>query len=179
VVFRNSFPGAWRHFESPAGADWRYCSCDGEAGTRGAGPIWRLWVPGRKIPSFCILWISVVRFNPSLAAAPFGPPITQPTASSVCRIRARSESRSVVAPGDLAARCSVSAMGRGFGSTPSLERITARSIRFCSSRICTQRDRVLLRLVCRCRKRRRRNGVSLRPHGVSAHDSAVRASFCR
>jgi Rubrerythrin len=33
-----------------------------------------------------------VRFKPSLAAAPFGPPITQSTDSSVLRIRMRSES---------------------------------------------------------------------------------------
>ena len=46
---------------------------------------------GRKIPSFCILWISVVRFKPSFAAAPFGPPTTQPTDSSVFRIKVRSE----------------------------------------------------------------------------------------
>ena len=48
------------------------------------------------MPSFCILWISVVRFKPSLAAAPFGPPITQPTDSRAFRIRVRSESRKVV-----------------------------------------------------------------------------------
>jgi hypothetical protein len=52
-----------------------------EAGSCSAGQItsWRLWRQGRKIPSFCILQIRVVRFKPSLAAAPFGPPITQPT----------------------------------------------------------------------------------------------------
>ena len=38
-----------------------------------------------------------MRFKPSFAAAPFGPPITQPTASSVRRIRVRSEFLSVVA----------------------------------------------------------------------------------
>ena len=67
----------------------------------GSATLWPLWSPGREIPSFCILWISVVRVNPSLAAAPFGPPITQRTASSVCRIRVRSESRSVVAPREI------------------------------------------------------------------------------
>ena len=38
----------------------------------------------------------VVRFKPSLAAAPFGPPITQPTDSSMLRIRVRSESLKVI-----------------------------------------------------------------------------------
>src|SRR3981189_3606173 len=55
-----------------------------------------LWRRGRKIPSFCILWISVVRFTPSLAAAPAAPPITQPTASNVRRISSRSASLNVV-----------------------------------------------------------------------------------
>ena len=56
-----------------------------------------------EIPSFCILQISVVRFRPSLAAAPFGPPITHAVASSVCRIAARSDSLRVVATGKTAA----------------------------------------------------------------------------
>ena len=50
---------------------------------------------GRSMPSLFIMLIRVVRFNPSRAAAPPGPPITQPTASSASRISARSESRSV------------------------------------------------------------------------------------
>src|SRR5229473_4351280 len=97
-------------------------------------PSWPRWRGSREIPSFCILWISVVRFRPSVAAAPFGPPITQPTASSVRRIRARSESLKVVAPEERMTP-GVPNVGKGFGSTPWFERITARSIRFCSSRI--------------------------------------------
>src|SRR5258708_4911613 len=54
---------------------------------------------GREIPSFCIFAINVVRLRPSLAAAPFAPPITQPTDSSVRRIRLRSESLRVVRGG--------------------------------------------------------------------------------
>src|ERR1700683_587716 len=78
--------------------------------------------------------MSVVRFKSSFAAAPFGPPITQPTDSKVRRIRARSESFRVVAT-DGAAVLKTPAADKGLGSTPFLERITARSIRFCSSRI--------------------------------------------
>src|SRR5260370_23385422 len=87
-----------------------------EAGSCGAGKItsWLLWRQGRKIPSFCILQIRVVRFKPSLAAAPFGPPITQPTASSVCKIRARSESLRVVAEGNAMASLDTVG-GRGLG----------------------------------------------------------------
>src|ERR1700730_9990136 len=79
----------------------RYDNCDRESEPFGAdsNPSRLLGRPGREIPSFCILWISVVRFKPSLAAAPFGPPITQPTPCSVCRISARSESFRVVAVG--------------------------------------------------------------------------------
>jgi len=74
------------------------------------------------MPSFCILWMSVVRFKPSLAAAPFGPPITQPTPSSVRRIRLRSESFRVVPVGEVAGAevetGRVDAGGKGLGSTP-------------------------------------------------------------
>src|SRR5271163_2546770 len=77
--------------------------------------------------------MSVVRFKSSFAAAPFGPPITQPTDSRVHRIRARSESFRVVATEGAALK--TPAADKGLGSTPSLERITARSIRFCSSRM--------------------------------------------
>src|SRR5260370_31923493 len=110
--------------------------CGNGAESCGAGQIgfWLVWRPGRKILSFCILQIRVVRFKPSLAAAPLGPPITQPTASSVCRIRARSESLRVVAAGGVVASLDT-VVGRGLGKTPKLERITARSIRFCNSRM--------------------------------------------
>jgi hypothetical protein len=52
--------------------------------------------PAREIPSFFILAINVVRFRPSLAAAPVAPPITQPAASSICNINECSESLRVV-----------------------------------------------------------------------------------
>src|SRR5580704_19712203 len=53
----------------------RYDNCDRESEPFGAGSNTSrlLGRPGREIPSFCILWMSVVRFKPSLAAAPFGP----------------------------------------------------------------------------------------------------------
>jgi len=92
----------------------------------------RLWRLGRRIPSFCILLISVVRLKPSLAAAPAAPPTTQPTASNVRRISSRSASLNVVGGPKLAC---LDVARKGFRSTPSFERITARSIRFCSSRI--------------------------------------------
>ena len=50
----------------------------------------------REIPNLFILAMSVVRLHPSLAAAPFGPPMTQSACSSVCRILARSDSREFV-----------------------------------------------------------------------------------
>lgn len=55
---------------------------------------------GRVIPNLVILAMSVVRFIPNLAAAPPAPPITHPTASSVRKISARSESLSVVSAGE-------------------------------------------------------------------------------
>jgi hypothetical protein len=44
---------------------------------------------------------------------------------------------------------------------------------------CTQGNRVLLRVVPRCRKRRRRDRVPVRSPGMSADGSAIRASYCR
>ena len=85
---------------------------------------------GREIPSFFILWINVVRFMPSLAAAPVVPPITQPTDSSVLSIRAYSESLSVVPPRWKVVVCRGAELaGKGFGSKPSLDMMTARSMR--------------------------------------------------
>jgi len=43
---------------------------------------------GEQIPTFFILLIRVVGFTPTLAAAPFAPPTTQSTSTSVFRIRA-------------------------------------------------------------------------------------------
>src|ERR1700730_13560122 len=82
-------------------ADRRYDDCGSEVDFCGPDTCRpsSLSGEGREIPSFFILWINVVRFKPSVAAAPFAPPITQLTASSVWRISVRSESRSVVAGG--------------------------------------------------------------------------------
>src|SRR5216683_2336274 len=86
---------------------------------------------GREIPSFFILAINVVRLSPSRAAAPSGPPIIQPAACSVLRIRARVESLNVSCVGLIVSVTGfLSDIAKGFRSTPLLERITARSIRF-------------------------------------------------
>src|SRR5271166_3517843 len=90
-------PASCRHSE----ADRQCYICGSEPGPCSAGarkfsPLSR-W--GREMPSFFILWMSVVRFKPSLEAAPFWPPITQPTASRVCKIKLRSESLRVVVAG--------------------------------------------------------------------------------
>ena len=121
------------------------------------------------MPRLFILVIRVVRFSPSQAAAPWGPPTTQPVASNVCKMKARSKSFNVCAAGvtsDVvgttgflsdkgkgfkgtrlsegitagskflhAPPAEVRATGflteeKGFGSTPSSEQITARSIKF-------------------------------------------------
>src|SRR5579863_6416834 len=93
--------------------------------------------------------MSVVRFKPSFVAAPLGPPITQPTDSSVRRIRMRSESLSVVGAGEAIGAgeevvvLKLDSTGKGLGSTPSLERITARSIKFCNSRMLPGAARML------------------------------------
>src|ERR1700677_1009518 len=102
-----------------------YCNCETGAGSGRANSLrsellWR--IGGLLIPSFCILQISVVRLRPSLAAAPFGPPITQALASSVRRIMARSVSLRVAAAGERATG-RIPAAGKGLGSTPLLERI--------------------------------------------------------
>jgi len=62
------------------------------------------WI-GRKIPSLLILASRVVRFSPNLAAAPRGPPTTQPTRSSVSMIKERSESSNVIDDGAAGNRC--------------------------------------------------------------------------
>src|SRR6201987_6503236 len=88
---------------------------------------------GLDIPNFFIFAINVVRFSPSLAAAPPGPATTQPDARNACRIEARVESVSVPCCGNTVTGLFYTA-GKGFGRTPSLDLMTARSIRFCSSR---------------------------------------------
>ena len=96
---------------------------------------------GREIPSFFILAIKVVRFNPNRAAAPPGPPIIHPAACKACTIRARVEPSNVPCEGITVSgflsdtgrgfvTAFLSDVGSGFGSTPLFDRITARSIRF-------------------------------------------------
>jgi len=82
---------------------------------------------GREIPNFLILAIRVVRFSPRRVAAPLGPPTTQPVAFNACKINARVESVNVCSEGVTATGF---LSGKGLGSTPSFDRITARSIRF-------------------------------------------------
>jgi hypothetical protein len=98
----------------------------------------------RSIPSFFILNCKVDRFKPSFEAAPFGPAILQPLASSACTISARSESRRFISEAsggpdilliEGEGALGTADVGNGFGSTPSRARITARSTRFCSSRM--------------------------------------------
>ena len=50
---------------------------------------------GREIPSFFILEMRLVLGNPSRAAAPSGPPITQAVFSNVRKIRDRVQSLNV------------------------------------------------------------------------------------
>jgi hypothetical protein len=50
---------------------------------------------GREIPSFFILEMRLVLGNPSRAAAPSGPPITQPVSSNARKIRDRVQSLNV------------------------------------------------------------------------------------
>src|ERR1700688_4000148 len=60
---------------------------------RTSAPSWEI---GLEIPSLLILASRVVRFSPSLVAAPRGPPTIQPACSSVSKIRARSEPSKVI-----------------------------------------------------------------------------------
>ena len=53
------------------------------------------WLLGREIPSFFILEMRLVLGNPSRAAAPSWPPITQAVFSNVCKIRDRVQSLNV------------------------------------------------------------------------------------
>src|SRR5262245_43335725 len=91
------------------------------------------------MPSFFILEIRVVLGNPSRAAAPSGPPIIQLVSSNVCKIKDRVRSLNVPDPDSRTVGFGLDAGfgfngGNGLGSTPSFDRMTARSIKFCSSR---------------------------------------------
>jgi transposase len=96
---------------------------------------------GLEIPSLLILASRVVRFSPSLVAAPRCPPTIQPTCSSVSKIRARSESSQVIDEWKVRLGCRLGIMSSacflcsGFESAPFRERITARSTKFCNSRM--------------------------------------------
>src|SRR5215469_1661097 len=104
----------------------------------------RQWGPafamlgGSPISSF---WkIKVVRFNPSRAAAPLGPPTIQSAARNVSRIKARWASRNVSASTEVITtnlafigvgfKGLVSIAEKGFAGTPLSDRITALSTRF-------------------------------------------------
>jgi hypothetical protein len=50
---------------------------------------------GREMPSFFIFQYNIERFIPKRAAAPFGPPTTQPELSKALRMCSRSASASV------------------------------------------------------------------------------------
>jgi hypothetical protein len=90
---------------------------------------------GREIPSFFILEIRLVLGTPNRVAAPWGPPITQSVSLRVARISYRVLLLSVADVelgivdfcGHLGVRSST---GRGLGSTPSSDWITALSTKF-------------------------------------------------
>ena len=55
--------------------------------------------PGREMPSFVIFLYNVERFIPRWAAAPFGPPTTQPASRRAPRMCSRSASARVTGAG--------------------------------------------------------------------------------
>ena len=89
--------------------------------------------PGPENPQLLHLADQSSAFQPKFGGCAFRTASAQPTASSVFTIRARSESLRVVEAGYKVASLGT-AVSRGLGNTPRLERITARSIRFCNSR---------------------------------------------
>ena len=94
------------------------------------------------MPSFFIFLYSVERFIPRRVAAPFGPPNTQPVSRRTPRMCSRSASARVAAAFFSPAASSAEARGEeeggrsptGTWSERPGERMTARSITFCSSR---------------------------------------------
>ena len=94
------------------------------------GPVLCYAVP-REIPSFRIFEISVVLFNPSLAAAPLRPPTTQLVSRRVAMICALSESASV--PAAVSGNFLVVSSATGACSSIPLVRTTDRSMKFWSS----------------------------------------------
>ena len=98
----------------------------GLAHHRGEGAAAR----ARRIPSLSMRACSVLRFNPSAVAAPFGPLITQSEAFSASRMCRRSASSmvSIFRPG--AGAGSACRSLRGTFKIAPVDRITARSTRF-------------------------------------------------
>ena len=80
--------------EPVCGEDWK-CQV-GSAARPVALPAGRHY-RGREIPSFLIFSCKVERFIPRRAAAPFGPPTTQPVSRRAPRMCSRSASASVTA----------------------------------------------------------------------------------
>lgn len=82
---------------------------------------------GRQIPNFFILEINVVRFKPSWAAAPLGPPIAHSVLSRACKMMARCESMNVagmaglstgIETAELVAICCARSRDKGLDRTP-------------------------------------------------------------
>src|SRR5262249_41696249 len=98
---------------------------------------------GREMPSFFIRDWSVVRFIASFAAAPLGPPSTQPVSRSAPRMWSRSASArlewertsDVITPStDSDSRRPRSSARLTWSAGPG-DRMTARSMTFCNSRM--------------------------------------------
>ncbi len=92
----------------------------------------------RRMPNFSMRACSVLRFNPSVVAAPLRPLITQSAASRAARMWRRSDSSNVSIFWAAAAAGATGWACRSFSGTfrtgPD-ERMMARSTRFCSSRM--------------------------------------------
>lgn len=96
----------------------------------------------REMPSFCIFESKVVRLSPSREAAPLFPPTIQLVSASAWRMCSRSASLSETA-GDTApltgqsSESELAALNSDNGSRNIFpgERMTARSMKFCNSRI--------------------------------------------
>src|SRR5262249_11530596 len=129
----------WESLKRPHSVSHTYVAT-APSGDSGSSHLYRCAATGREIPSFFILEIKVVRFNPSRAAAPLGPPTIQSAARNACSIQARWESLNVPSRTEVSATRVefvgfalagfASSVGKGFGSTPFSERITALSTKF-------------------------------------------------
>ena len=88
----------------------------------------------RVRPSFLILPINVVLLIPSIFAAPLGPPITQSAALIASRMNFDSACARVFGATDIS-RSGKTRLSRGATSDAPGDIMTARSMKFCSSRI--------------------------------------------